>query len=235
MIGVFMNIVMNKSLKYISIIMLILSGFSCTKNLNKTINNDILYRPEYSLPIGPLNYTLNDIMPKVVLGFPVDTSLIPDTIPLITYDDIIFPDPFGHNATFLVPYDFSTLTSQANQIKSLMFRVNYVNEMPTYSDLQVYFMNSTGAILDSLYNDALFRLEAADIDQDGNVIQYYNGQNDTYLDSVKIRHLVNSQFLRINMFIATNRTDQKVVRFYSDMEIRLQFAIRAKLEIPLGN
>lgn len=226
---------MKKIFKYSGLLLLVGAILACTDNLNKTVTGEALYQPEYSLPIGPAKYTLGSIMPKNVLVPVLDTALINDsTIHKISYDSMLFLDPFGHNARFILPYDFSMLADQANKIRSLMFRANYINGFPTYFDLQVYFLDGNLNVLDSLFSDGTYRVEAADIDQNGNVTTRYAGQKDTYLDSTKIEHLINTKSLELNIYVATNRSGQKIVHFYSSSAIDLQFAVRAQLEIPLG-
>ena len=225
---------MKKILQYGLIIMLVTEIMACTDNLNKAVSDKIVYQPEYSLPIGPVSYSLGQIMPLSVLGPSTDTVALPDTTYPILYDEHSYRNPSGHDTLFILPYDFSILADQAQKVRALMLRVNYTNEFPTYSDLQVYFMDGNSNVLDSLFIESLYRLEPAEIDRSGMVVAPFIGQKDTELDSVKIRHLVNSKFLGIYIFVATIRSGQNVVHLYSSSSLDLQFAVRAWLEIPVG-
>ena len=66
--------------------MLVTEIMACTDNLNKAVSDKIVYQPEYSLPIGPVSYSLAQIMPLSVLGPSTDTVALPDTTYPILYD-----------------------------------------------------------------------------------------------------------------------------------------------------
>ena len=71
---------MKKILQYGLIIMLVTEIMACTDNLNKAVSDKIVYQPEYSLPIGPVSYSLGQIMPLSVLGPSTDTVALPDIV-----------------------------------------------------------------------------------------------------------------------------------------------------------
>jgi hypothetical protein len=229
---------MNHTFKFISVIIIITGLFtSCVDNFNSN-KETVYYNPSFSLPIGPLSYSLDEIMPKAALGLPIPDSIMwTDSvlIPLIIYDDsLFFPTPEdGYNTIFIEPIDFQSLTNQWEHIRSLMFRVNYANGLPVNVATQLYFLNDGNLIIDSLYLEGKTWIQSASLDGNGIVEVPFLTTTDTPIDSARIDHIIAASQLQIYLFLETYNESIDTLRVYSNYHFDLQLGVRAELMVPL--
>jgi hypothetical protein len=206
---------------------------ACLDDFNR-YNDPVLYTPTYSIPIGPLNYSLEDIMPPGSLDFPImDTSLIGDSIPLIIYNDtLFFENPkTGYDTMFTGPMDLSSISPNMEYTQSLMFRMNYSNEIPTDMGVQLYFY--IGAqLVDSLFEDGAFLISQAIPEINGNNTIPYTGREDIYVDSTRIDNLLQVNNFLLSIHIDTYQEDQDIIHLYSRFGFDLQLAVRVNLLVP---
>ncbi|MBA7518984.1 hypothetical protein ES705_11058 [subsurface metagenome] len=206
---------------------------ACLDDFNRE-NDPIFYTPSYSLPIGPLEYTLEEIMPPLSLDMPiVDTSLIPDTIPLLIYDDtLFFVNPQGgHDTVFTGIMDIASIGPNMVYIQSAMFRVNYANGLPSFLSIQLYFFDGI-QLVDSLFEEGGLRIENASLDQDGIVTGPYVGREEIYIDSSRINNILQVNNYELSIHVETYRENIDILRVYSYYEFDVQLALRAELLIP---
>lgn len=206
---------------------------ACLEDFNKD-SDPLLYTPSYSIPIGPLNYTLNDIMPPEALDIPIlDTSIIGDTIPLIIYDDsLFFENPVtGHDTIFTGSMNLSSISTNMEYARSLMFRIDYANQIPTDLYIQLYFYNGT-QLLDSLFEDGWLQIANATPDQDGVNTIPVTGREEVYIDSSRIENFLQLTNYALSIHVQTYSEGLDIIHVYSFYSLDLQLALRAELQIP---
>lgn len=221
---------------YLSICLLILAGFfagACLDDFNR-YSDPVLYNPSYSIPIGPLDYTLEDIMPHEALDIPVlDTSVIEDTVPLIIYDDsLFFVNPrTGYDTLFTGEMNLSEISPNMDYAQSLMFRMNYSNEIPTDLAVQMYFYNGR-QIVDSLFEDGRFWIANAIQIENGITTIPVSGREEFYIDSTRIEDFLQIDNFILTIHVQTYREGMDRLHIYSHFGFNTQLALRAKLLIP---
>lgn len=220
-----------------AIILAALIGSSCLDNFNRDLDT-VYYNPSYSIPIGPVLHSLDEIMPYASLPYPVpDTSLLPDTLefPLLIYDDTLFfvnPEE-GYDTIFLEPFDMGSVVEQTEYIVSVMFRANIVNGIPVNTATQVYYISGEGLITDSLYDDGRATIQSGPIDERDSVMVPYSTTIDTYLDELEIQHLIEASYIGIYLYLQTFQPDDDTLHVYSNQPFDVQLAVRVELLIPL--
>jgi hypothetical protein len=207
--------------------------FACLDDFNRE-QDPMYYTPSFSIPIGPLNYTLEDIMPPEALGIQVpDTSLTGDSIPLIIYDDILFfenPDS-GFDNLLTGPMNLSAISPNMVYATSLMFRMNYANEIPTDLTVQFYFY-AGDQLVDSLFPDGRFPIAKAEQGQDGITTIPVTGREEVYIDSSRIGAMMQVTDFELAIHLETYTEDSDILHIYSFYEFNVQLALRAGLLVP---
>ena len=218
------------------IYLIVLTGFftvSCLDDFNRD-NDPVLYTPSYSIPIGPLNYTLEEIMPYQSLdSIILDTSLIGDSIPLIIYDDsLFFGNPrTGYDTSFTGLMDLSSISPNMDYAQSLMFRMNYSNQIPTDMALQMYFYDGA-QLVDSLFETGRFWISYAVQGEDGRTTIPVYGREEVYIDSSRIDDFMQVNNFELSIHVQTYREGLDILHIYSDYRFDLQLALRAELLVP---
>jgi hypothetical protein len=221
-----------------SLLSCFLITISCIDEFNRGTET-VYYNPSFSIPIGPLSYSLQEIMPYAALGVPIPDSVISsDSIlgPVLVYDDSLFFDnpQEGYDTSFVVPIDFRSLSNQWEYVRSLMFRVNTSNGIPVNIATQLYFMDAGNFLLDSLYTEGKIWIATADVDNQGIVTTPYTSTTDFYIDSFRIDRVLSATQIRVYIFLETLNEHIDTLRVYSYYQFDLQLALRAELMIPLN-
>jgi hypothetical protein len=209
---------------------------SCIDDFNKDLET-IEYNPEFSIPIGPLSYILDDIMPPVSLSeySAPDTAASSDTSLIIYNDDLYFYNPeSGFDTTFLEPANFGSLTENTDNVVSVMLRTNLTNNIPTVIGLQAYLRNGFDMIVDSISRDGIVMIDCPEINQEGQITQPTKVTIDTHFDADRINELAAVTYLEIYIFIQTYNEGIDRLHVYSWNGIDLQFGLRAELLVPVN-
>lgn len=208
---------------------------SCLDNFNRNLET-VYYNPSYSIPIGPLDYTLGDIMPPLAIKIPIpDTTDISDTIPLLIYNDsLFFVNPeFGYDTSFIEPVNLAEISNLSEYIVSLMLRANISNNIPTDMALQIYFLNGANEVMDSLYQDGKVIVEGPEIDENGQIVGPHQVTIDTYIENEDINTLLQISAIEIYIFLQTYTEDLEILHVNSESGLGLQLGFRAELLAPI--
>jgi hypothetical protein len=220
---------------FISLCMALL--YSCIDEFNRG-SETVYYNPSFSIPIGPLSYTLQEIMPYAALGAPIPDSIVnSDSVvgPVLLYDDsLYFSNPTeGYDTFFYAPVDFRSLTNQWEYVRSLMFRVNLANGLPVMVGTQLNFLDSANTLIDSLYPDGKIWIQSARVDNQGIVTAPFENMYDFYIDSSRVAGIIGSTRMEVYLFLETYNENIDTLRVYSSYHFDLQLGVRAELLIPL--
>ncbi|MBN2524043.1 MAG: hypothetical protein JXB24_12290 [Bacteroidales bacterium] len=214
----------------------ILTGFltvACLDDFNRS-NDPMYYNPTFSVPIGPLNYTLDDIMPPEALENQIiDTSTVGDSIPLIIYNSsLFFENPgLGFDTLFTGAMNFSSISPDMEYAQSLMFRINYANEIPANLAIQMYFYIDN-QLVDSLFENGSFWVAQALQIPDGITTIPFSGREEQYVDSTRIQNMMQVTNFELAIHVETYREGLDQIRVYSYYGFDLQLAMRAELLVP---
>jgi len=220
---------------FIAIVIPLLIITSCIDNFNRDLDT-IYYNPSYSLPIGPLSYTLDEIMPaNALMAYFTDSTWIPDTSDVLIYDDSFYfiNPPFGYDTVYTEPFNLQSMLENSEYIVSVMFRANITNGLPVNTTIQVYLSDAAGTITDSVYAEGPILVESATIDHRDSVIYPHYTTIDTPLDSVQIQNLLESSGIDLYLHLATFRPENDTLHVYSYQYFEAQLGVRVELKVPL--
>ena len=210
---------------------------ACLDNFNRDLET-IYYNPSYSIPIGPLSYTMDDIMPYLALHDPItDTAALPDTadFPILIYDDSLYfinPEE-GHDTAFFELLDIISVVEQTEYIVSIMFRANVLNGLPVNTAIQLYYLTADRTAIDSLYDEGRVWIQHAEVNNRDSVLAPYFTTIDTYLDEEEIQNLLQATEMALFIHLETYRTDDDTLHVYSYQQFDVQLGVRVELMVPV--
>jgi hypothetical protein len=221
----------------IPVITIVILTTGCLEDFREE-QDSMYYTPTYSVPIGPLNYRLDEIMSYLSLD-----SLITDTLEIppsgadriLVYDDtMFFINPVvGYDTILTFGYDFALLPEDEEYIQSAMLRINYANGLPLYFTHQFYFYDENDVLLDSLYKDGAEWVPSAEVGERGSVISPTTGRTETYFDSTEVQTLFQTTRFDLFLYLQTYREEVDTLWVYSDQMIDIQLAVRTDLLVPI--
>ena len=215
-------------LKILPILLLFLS--SCLKDLN-TDPETIYFNPEYSAPLGTIQYLINTLLPVPVLGPPV-ADTINNTV--ISYDDEYYINPVeGFTIDILERVNMSNFYEYNHYAVSLMLRINVENAIPAPLRVQVYLVEASLVYVDSLFASGPVAVSMPVMNDQGYVLEPGYQQIDTYLSQAQIDKLLEQGRMIVKIYIDSYNNEHDIPRFYSTQGLNLQLGLRAELNIPI--
>lgn len=208
------------------LILILLQG--CIDKDMTNIDENVVYKPEYSFPIGPVRYDILEVMDTLLL----DSSLVGGITEeqrdsVFSFNDTYFRLPIEgiQEHSIIFESDFSSLfqSIEQGQIRSLMFRINYENQTPGELLLQVNFLDESQAAFHSLFSDGALEM-----------IPRSSGRRDIPLTQDEIELLVNTRYIEFWYAIKLDG-EGEIIQFTDQDYIYSHLAMRLALEIPFGD
>jgi hypothetical protein len=216
-----------KFFKYLWLLPSIAMFQSCNVKDADNVKGPVTYNPSFSVPIGKYNMKFEEVFSHMGLGQN-------DTLQLIWFENNFYSDSIGYyDTTIFADFNFDLLNTQDEIIKSIMFRINYMVELPCKSTLQLYFNNNGSNILDSLFANGPLPIEAADTNRDGFVEIARNNQTDVFFISSKIDMLRQVSRLELHLRLLTKRDDNGYYKFLARYIVSVQLGIRVEIETDI--
>ncbi len=225
----------------IAIIIIIVSFFSCIDENITNISESVEINSSYSLPVGNINYSINDYF-NLLDSLNMDTlqldTLQLDSLRSLFHGDIEFDDTVYVNIKYAVDtlitreFDFSTLSDDLDKIKAVTFVLIIDDDFPTETHAQVYFADESMVLIDSLFSDGPLVILPPDLDNNGIPIdnppdiEYYPVSD--YL--IRDGHLEDVRYILIYGYVRTTRLDVDIAKFYSDYDLYIHIGARVELE-----
>ncbi len=125
-------------------------------------------------------------------------------------------------------------SADLNNLETVMFQVKSINGFPFSVDLQVYFLDQFGQIIDKLIEDENVRLlEGAQVDAQGNVIATSENVFQIEIDADKIRLLQNATTIRIETTFHTSNNGTTIVKVKDNGQVTIKIGMFASVEVTL--
>ncbi|MBN1598611.1 MAG: hypothetical protein JW894_09980 [Bacteroidales bacterium] len=232
---------MRKKFTYICLVICLLC-ISCLDDYYKVKddlsgdNDVIFYNPTYSLPVGQLSYSLNELLrynQDFLDLLPFDYIVIPPTDTIIEFNGEIYRFPYTYDTIYFDTIDFSALIKDSEYIVSLMFRTRCTNKLPVEVGIQVSFCNDEGDVLDSLFSEGILWLPKAEADQNGIIPSNY-GPEDIYIEEPMINTMISSTVLETHLYLRRDRNEEMIIYLHEDYGIDVQLAVRVELLVPIN-
>jgi hypothetical protein len=191
------------------------------EDFDNTFSN-IELTPEYSLPLGSDEYTLQT-------DFSGHGSSIPGSLGTIYFDDI--PYPLYPPAYFLrdeiksIDLDLNVLIN--DHIESFAFHVYIKNSYPTDITSQIYLLNDQKNLIDSVFPQGPLFINGAQINASGRVT-HENIQTIDVSFKDRLAKVKQTKYYSIHSIINAQKQGIDTVRFYSTSKVVLNTGARIK-------
>lgn len=213
---------------------------SCVDDLrNLETVESLEYTPSFSIPIGPISYTLGEIMPPdSLLNFEIPDSILQyDTVdrPMMVYNDsrYFYAPEFGYETTFRQDISFANLSPEFQYVESAMLKTIFTNNLPIALSLQGYLLNDQSQVMDSIFQDGLVMINSPEINSEGIITQPSEHTFYTHYDSDNVDFLMDVTQLDVYIFLQTYSGELDTLYIYSSNGIHLQLGLRADLSVPI--
>ena len=215
-------------LKLLPILLLFLS--SCLKDLNTDLET-IYFTPDYSAPLGTIEYPMDTILTVPGLGTPVSDT-INNTV--ISFDDEYYNNPVeGFTINLMERVNISNFYEYNQYAVSIMLRINVENSIPAPLRVQVYIVEANLSYVDSLFASGPVTVTMPVLNDQGYVLEPGYQQIDNYLSQAQVDKLLEQGRMILGIYIDSYNGDHDIPRFYSTQGLNLQLGLRAELNIPI--
>jgi hypothetical protein len=208
---------------YIFFVLLIL--VSCLDDVPEDFNNpDSLWNPSFSIAVGQTSLSMSDES-----GF--NTTLL-DDLDLSGYPDWI--DEIDVEMEYMMPFDMEGIADFSEEIIRVMFRLNIDNGFPAEAFAQVYFLDISDQVVDSVFLNGPLSFDPASVNSEGEVINKYHSQNDIVFEDDKIDNLSTVRNVLIQGGINNLSLDTTLVDFYPNYSVDIQMGVQVDVKMVLS-
>ena len=189
-------------------------------NLPEIFNEEVA-AVEYGLTalINPTNDT-------TITSFLTDTSFF--TIQVFVEIPVIGSvKDFSTEATYAV--SLSKELETINNFEEGTFKLIVDNELPLDAQLQLYFLNEGGVIIDSLFQEVQKLVEGAPTDDNGQAISSTEQITFIPINASQIEHLQETEALQIKALFNTTGSLKQPVRILDSQAISVRLGLRVTL------
>jgi|GEM_PF-1392328 len=116
-------------------------------------------------------------------------------------------------------------------IRDLVIKVNSINELPIELGLQLYLMDGSYVVLDSVFDGEPVFLSSSEVDGQGRLQQAGEDSNSISFPAEKIGKLEETQFILVKARMVTSGSGIPYVKFYSDYSLDYTISFYANLRI----
>jgi hypothetical protein len=120
-------------------------------------------------------------------------------------------------------------------VRNADFRVTTVNELPVELMLQVFLLDTTYAVLDSVFDDQVPVLGASEVDSNGILIQAVEETNTVEFPPEKLGMLEEVSFMLLRARMITSGAGVPFVKIYSRYTLDYEISLSADFRINSGN
>jgi len=116
-------------------------------------------------------------------------------------------------------------------LKDVVISVSTINELPIELDLQVYMLDESHLVLDSVFDGDPVFLPSSEVDSEGKLLRASENNNSINFHTERLGSLEEIRFLRIEATLLTSGSGNQFVKFYSDYSLDFEISVHANLRI----
>jgi hypothetical protein len=116
-------------------------------------------------------------------------------------------------------------------VKNVVVKLSTVNELPIELGLQVYLMDASHTVLDSLFNGDPVFLSSSQVDSEGKLSLASETSHEIDFPAEKMGSLEQTEYLEIQARMVTAESGVPFVKFYSDYTLDYEISIYAEFRI----
>lgn len=211
-----------KFLARIGIVLLICMS-ACIKKDEISLSDSLYLTPDYSIPIGPVIFSADDIT--------FDLSIISDTSVTDSGLYILFNENYHEAYTGIIRLremmnvDFNELPDM-NSVRYMTFIFINDNYAPMEVYSQLYFIDNTSSVTDSLFEDGPAMFPVPDRDMNGNITDHSVTIHSVTFDTTGIDRLINTFMLEIVSYAKLLPNDSNIVQLDTTHYLKINTALR---------
>ena len=169
-----------------------------------------------------LSAIINPENDSSLTSFLTDTSFFTVEV-LVEVPMVVSSNNFIANET----YDFAF--NDIGSIQEGEFKLVVENELPLEADLQLYFLDESGLVVDSLFQDIPTLIKGAPIDEMGNANDVAETTTFIPVTASQIQRIQQAQQLQVKAFFKTSGSLKQPVQLLATQEIRFRMGLRFKV------
>ena len=129
--------------------------------------------------------------------------------------------------------DFDLDLGETVDLDYVVMRLYLENDFPVDLDVQIYYLDDMGAVIDSLFSPRDLLISSPPVDNDGRTIGFTTSIHDVNYSKSRIEAIEQAKQIRIDASINTTKDGQTqpTVSFYEDYGLRVQLGVAAKVLI----
>jgi hypothetical protein len=135
----------------------------------------------------------------------------------------------GRASGFGAVDEFDVNFSDYNDLKEVEFKLVADNSMPLAIGTQAYFLDSTGVVLDSLFDTIGHPIEAAPVDAEGIVTGKQTTITFVNFDAVRFDGIRKAKKLKLHAFFSTTDNGQVNVKAFSNQDVEIRMGMKVKI------
>ncbi|MBI5916872.1 MAG: hypothetical protein HY842_15975 [Bacteroidetes bacterium] len=186
------------------------------------------------------NSNIKDVLGSrpIALDYKVDAIMNPDSI--VDQRGFITDSSFyriqvevdlplhGRANGFGVVDSFDVDFSGYGNLKEVEFKLVADNNMPLAIDAQVYFVDTTGTVLDSLFDARTRIVEAAPVDSNGEVTDPISRTNFSTFTTERFDKIRDAKKLVLHGFFSTTNDGQQSVKAFANQDVEIRMGMKLK-------
>jgi hypothetical protein len=134
--------------------------------------------------------------------------------------------------SYTMPFDMGQISDFSEEIISIMFRLNTYNGFPNEALGQVYFLDMSNIIVDSLFSTGPLTLNRGIVN--GETVNYTHNQTDIIFDQSKIEELTTVRNILVQGKVSNVELNTTLVDFYPNYTLGIQLGLQAELSMSIS-
>jgi len=183
------------------------------------------------LNIAPqtLSYkVLGDIGSQNPSHFLLDTSRFMTEIEFLLPLDLAFTE---YSLSDTLEFALGEEGVDTSFVKNVVVKLSTVNELPIELGLQVYLLDASETVLDSLFNGDPVFLTSSEVDSEGKLLNASETFHNIDFPAEKLGTLEETEYLWIRARMVTAESGVPFVKFYSDYSLDFDISFFAEIRI----
>jgi hypothetical protein len=162
------------------------------------------------------------------------------------YHYLLDTSRFMAEAEFLLPLDLSfteytladTMEFEPGDgeidtalVKDVVVKVSTVNELPVELGLQIYLLDESYMVLDSVFDGQPVFLSASEVDGQGRLLNASDDTNSISFSSEKLGKLEDTHYMQVEARMVTAGSGNQYVKFYSDYSLDFEISVHGNFMV----
>jgi len=118
-----------------------------------------------------------------------------------------------------------------SMVKDVQLKVHTVNELPIELDLQIFLLDESHVLIDSMFEQVGVFLPGSEVDSDGLLLSASEQDSYANFNTEKLGKLEQVRYILVAARIVTSGLGAQYVKFYSDYSLEFEISLHANFRI----